>query len=96
MAAQQVAQHLAGHTRCSPRRDRARCNHACIGKTGFFSGGAPAFKYRDFMAINRQLVRGSDANDACAYDGDLHVDVELVKGLEQVKFMVPKSVLDIK
>ena len=72
MAAEQTAQYFARHAGGGPGRDGARRNNPRISKTGFFSGGTPAFKHGDLMTIDSQLVGSGDANDACAYDGDLH------------------------
>jgi len=87
MAAQQVAQHLARHTGCCPRRDGTGCHHARVGKAGFFCGCAPALKNGDFVAINSQLVSRGDADDASAYNGNLHGACTTRKELEMTEFM---------
>ena len=72
MAAQQVAQHLAGHAGRRPRRDVARGDQAGIGETGFFCGRAAPFENGDFVAISGQLIRGGHADDAGAHNGNFH------------------------
>ena len=72
MPAKQAAQYLARHAWSSPRRDTARCDDAGVGKAGFFSSGAAAFKDSDLMAVDRQFVSRGDADDAGSYDCNLH------------------------
>ena len=59
----------AGH---GPGVEQIGCQQATGGKTGFFSGGAALLEDGDFVAVAGQLVRGGDADDAGAHDGNLH------------------------
>ena len=42
------------------------------GKAGLLGGRAALFKHRDFVAVAGQFVRGGDADNAGAHDGNLH------------------------
>ncbi|MCY1546052.1 hypothetical protein D9M68_820290 [compost metagenome] len=43
-----------------------------VGEAGLFGHGVPAFKHRDFVAIECQFVGGGDADDAGPDDRQLH------------------------
>ena len=72
VARQQVADDLARHARRGPGRDVAGRQHAGVGKAGALGHAGVALEYGDLVAIKGQFVRGSDADDAGAEDGDVH------------------------
>ena len=59
----------SGH---GPGAEQVGGEQAGRGKAGFFGGGAALFKNGDFVAVAGQLVRGGDADNPGAHDGNLH------------------------
>ena len=72
VARQQVAQHLGRHAWRGQRRDVARGQHAGVGKAGALGHAGMALEDSDLVAVGGQFVRGGDADDAGAEDGDVH------------------------
>ena len=72
-----MAQHFGWHAWRRPGSDQSGSNHACIGKTAFFSRCRMALEYRDFMAIGGQLVSSGDAYDSRAYHCNFHVVLQV-------------------
>ena len=72
MASKQMQKNFPRHAGRSPGRDVTGCDHAGIGKTGFFTHAAVAFKNCDGVSLAGQLIGGAHPDDARPYDGDLH------------------------
>jgi carboxyl-terminal processing protease len=71
-APKQMQKNFPRHAGRSPGRDVSRCNHAGIGKTGFFTHTAVAFKNRDGVSLAGQFVGGAHPDNARTDDSDLH------------------------
>ena len=71
-AAEQGAQHLAGHAGGGPGRDMARGDQAGVGETAFLGGIVAAVDQGDLVSGGVQVMRGGDADDAGADDNNMH------------------------